>query len=398
MSDTDLYTGREQTLVKHFILRQYLERFAIIVGTHKDTLTYVDCFSGPWNVQSERFEDSSFAIALDQLRKAREVHQNKGRSLKLRCLFLEKKKSAFLKLKQFAESVTDAEIETRNGALEDSVPLVEEFVRKGGHRSFPFIFVDPTGWTGFDMDTMAPLLRLKPGEVLINFMTEHIRRFIDSPQQQTQQSFVRLFGSTDFKKRLIGLTKRDREDATVQEYSRNVKQTGSFTHTSSAIVLHPEKDRTHFHLIYATRNAKGVEVFKETEKKAMPVMHQVRREARKRKKEETTGQIELSLGEATHDLTYYNSLRARYIEQARASVSRLLQAKGTVQYDEVWSLAMTFPMVWESDLHEWLRYWKGQRLLEMAGMKSSRYSPKREEGIVCVWRQREEESENRTGD
>ena len=389
MSDTDLYTGREQTLVKHFILRHYLARFAIIVGHRWDTITYVDCFSGPWNVQSDRFEDSSFAIALDQLRKASEVHQKKGRPLKLRCFFLEKKKSAFLKLKQFTETITDAEIEAHNSALENSVPLIEDFVRKGGRRSFPFIFVDPTGWTGFDMATIAPLLRLKPGEVLINFMTGHIRRFIDSPQQQTQQSFVRLFGSPDFKTRLIGLTKRDREDATVQEYSWNVKQTGSFTHTSSAIVLHPEKDRTHFHLIYATRNAKGVEVFKEAEKKAMPVMQQVRGEARKRKREETSGQIELSLGDATHDPTYYNSLRARYIDQARASVSRLLQAKGTVLYDEIWSLAMTFPMVSESDLHEWLHDWKGQRLLEMAGLRPNMHIPKREEGIFCVWQRRD---------
>ena len=389
MSDTDLYTGREQTLVKHFILRHYLARFAIIVGHRWDTITYVDCFSGPWNVQSDRFEDSSFAIALDQLRKASEVHQKKGRPLKLRCFFLEKKKSAFLKLKQFTETITDAEIESHNSALENSVPLIEDFVRKGGRRSFPFIFVDPTGWTGFDMATIAPLLQLKPGEVLINFMTGHIRRFVDSPQQQTQQSFVRLFGSPEFKTRLIGLTKRDREDATVQEYSRNVKQTGSFTHTSSAIVLHPEKDRTHFHLIYATRNAKGVEVFKEAEKKAMPVMQQVRGEARKRKREETTGQIELSLGDATHDPTYYNSLRTRYIDQARASVSHLLQAKGTVPYDEMWSLAMTFPMVWESDLHEWLHDWKGQGCLEMAGLRPNMHIPKREEGIFCVWQRRE---------
>lgn len=389
MSDTDLYIGREQTLVKHFILRHYLARFAIIVGHRWDTITYVDCFSGPWNVQSDRFEDSSFAIALDQLGKAREVHRKKGRPLKLRCFFLEKKKSAFLKLKQFTETITDAEIEAHNSPLENSVPLIEDFVRKGGRRSFPFIFIDPTGWTGFDMATIAPLLRLKPCEVLINFMTGHIRRFVDSPQQQTQQSFVRLFGSPDFKTRLIGLTKRDREDATVQEYSRNVKQTGSFTHTSSAIVLHPEKDRTHFHLIYATRNAKGVEVFKEAEKKAMPVMQQVRGEARKRKREETTGQIELSLGEAIHDPTYYNSLRTRYIDQARGSVSRLLQEKGTVPYDEMWSLAMTFPMVWESDLHEWLHDWKGQRLLEMAGLKPNMHIPKREEGIFCVWQRRD---------
>jgi three-Cys-motif partner protein len=64
LSDSDLYAGREQTLVKHFILREYLQRFAIIVGHHCNTITYVDCFSGPWNVRSDDLSDSSFSIAL----------------------------------------------------------------------------------------------------------------------------------------------------------------------------------------------------------------------------------------------------------------------------------------------------------------------------------------------
>ena len=103
------------------------------------------------------------------------------------------------------------------------------------------------------METIAPLLRLNPGEVLINFMTEHIRRFIESPQRQTQESFKKLFGTGDFKNELLGLSKQDREDALIATYSGNVKRTGAFDHVISAIVLNLNKNRTHFHLIYATR-------------------------------------------------------------------------------------------------------------------------------------------------
>lgn len=46
MANEETYRGREQTLVKHFILRQYLKRFAHIVGSHWDSITYVDCFAG----------------------------------------------------------------------------------------------------------------------------------------------------------------------------------------------------------------------------------------------------------------------------------------------------------------------------------------------------------------
>ena len=278
MSNGDLYTGREQTLVKHIILKHYLERFAIIVGSHWDTLTYVDCFSGPWKVKSEKFEDSSFAIALEQLRKARDVHKERtGKTLKLRCFFLEKTPFAYAKLKQFAGEIDDVLIVTKNKKLENATQDILKFVQEGGPTSFHFIFIDPTGWSGFAMETIAPLLRLNPGEVLINFMTEHIRRFIESPQRQTQESFIKLFGSGQFKDKLKGLDEKDREDAIVTAYSECVKRVGVFRYTSSAIVLHPKKNRTHFHLIYATRDLKGIQVFKEAEKKAMPVMEKNKR-------------------------------------------------------------------------------------------------------------------------
>src|SRR5579864_4044295 len=102
MSEQGLYSGREQTLVKHFILRKYLERFAHIVGTFADSITYVDCFSGPWNVRSDDLKDSSFAIALEELRKARTTLAGKGRTLKIRCMFLEKQSTAYARLQEFA--------------------------------------------------------------------------------------------------------------------------------------------------------------------------------------------------------------------------------------------------------------------------------------------------------
>jgi hypothetical protein len=50
---------------------------------------------------------------------------------------------------------------------------------------------------------------------------------------------------------------------------------------------------------------------------------------------------------------------------------------------------MTFPMVWESDLHEWLHDWKGQRLLKMDGLKPNMPTQKREEGVFCAWQRLE---------
>lgn len=387
MNDPDLYTGREQTLVKHVILQQYLERFAIIVGTHKDTLTYVDCFSGPWNVQSEDFKDSSFSIALEQLRKARRVHQDRtGRTLRLRCYFLESNRSAFTKLRQFTEKITDVEIEPQHKKLEHAIPFIQEFVRKGGSQSFPFIFIDPTGWTGFEMDTIAPLLKFEPGEVLINFMTGHIRRFIDYPEEVNQQSFVRLFGSEEFREKVKGLAQQEREDAVVEEYIRNVKTTGNFPYVCSAIVLHPEIDRTAYHLIYATRSLAGVEVFKDAEKRAMAVMEEARAQAKQRKREEQTKQTELYSSEILHDPNYYTSLRVRYLMRSKQAVLDLLEKRNTVSYDQVCALTLSFPLSWESDLKEWIRSWVAEDLLTITGLKARQLVPQRGQGIVLAWK------------
>lgn len=239
------------------------------------------------------------------------------------------------------------------------------------------------------METITPLLRLNPGEVLINFMTEHIRRFIESPQRQTQESFIKLFGSSQFKDQLKGLDEKDREDAIVTAYSECVKRVGAFKYTSSAIVLHPKKNRIHFHLIYATRDPRGIQVFKEAEKKAMPVMEKTRDEAQQREREERTGQTELGLfsGAVTQDLSaHFRPLRERHVFRARAAVLDLVQTKKQLTYDEAWSSAMTFPLTWESDLKDWIREWEQDGQLETTGMKERQRVPQLGQDICLLWK------------
>ena len=387
MSKGELYAGREQTLVKHFILQKYLERFAYIVGSHWDVLTYVDCFSGPWNARSEKFEDSSFAIALKELRNARDtLAKPRGRSVQLRCFFLEKDRAAYAKLKDFADSVTDAKIETRNATLEESIPHITDFVRRGGANAFPFVFIDPTGWTGFEMDTITPLLRLNPGEVLINFMTGHIRRFLDSPQEETQDSFKRLFGSGAFRAKVQGLAQLEREDAAVEEYARNAKSVGSFDFGCNAIVLSPEVDRTHYNLIYLTRNPKGIEVFKDAEKKAMEVQEAARAEAQQRKRVAREGQPELFGSNELRDSTHYEFLRGRYLAKARGLVMQALESKHKLTYDHAWTLALSEPLSWESDLKHWIKEWKEEGRLDVVGMQPRQRVPHRNEKNYLIWK------------
>ena len=373
-----LYVGREQTLVKHYILRQYLVTFAHKVASFCDTLTYVDCFSGPWNAASEDLRDASFAIALEELRKTRETYAKLNRKIRIRCFFIEKNRIAYRKLKAFADGATDVEVETANAKFEDAIPEILAFVNGGGARNFPFLFIDPTGWTGFAMKTIEPLLKLSPVEVLINFMTSHIRRFVESPLEQTHESFEDMFGSGDFQTRVQGLAYEDKEDALIGEYIKNLKARGSFTHVAAAMILDPDISRTAFHLIYATRHRAGLEVFKTVEKRAMTVMIEAQKDAVLRKRDDSQGELFGAID--IFNPKHYETLRSRYLRKAQELVLSLLSKKVDLAYNTGWRAAVSFPLVWESDLKDWISGWKKEGRIEILGLVGKQRVPQLDKG------------------
>lgn len=356
--DDPLYYGREQSLIKHVILEKYLQRFAIIVGKHWDEISYIDCFSGPWNSRSEDLSDASFAIALKQLETAQDVvHKSYNKTLSVRCLFLEKDKDAFAHLQQFAADVSNergAIVKALNKNFEAAVPDILRFIQHGRMKTFPFIFIDPTGWTGFAMPVIAPLLQLRPNEVLVNFMTSFVLRFIEADNPQIEAGFEKLFGARDFRTNLSELRGSRREDAVVIAYAEKLAEVGNFPYFSITIVPHPEKDRTHFHLIYATRHPKGIEVFKEAENAVVTGLKELRANVKLRKKETATGQSDLFGADENSEASYIDGLKSRYATYSKEALLELLGSKGEVSYDIVYATVMRYPLVNIEDLRAWL--------------------------------------------
>jgi len=64
------YTGREQAYVKHTFLENYLEGLFFKTASIYNHIVYVDGFCGPWQSANEQFEDTSFGIALNRLRRS----------------------------------------------------------------------------------------------------------------------------------------------------------------------------------------------------------------------------------------------------------------------------------------------------------------------------------------
>lgn len=190
----DPYSGREQTKAKHFILKHYLEALAFKVLTFSN-ITYVDGFSGPWETRTENFSDSSFMIAIDVLRDAqKKIFEREGKRRRIRCFFSESNLASYKQLQAavapFHRPDEDFEIKTYQGKFEDAVGEILAFIGT----SFPLIFIDPTGWTGYPFDKIKPLFSRPKCEVVINFMYEFVNRFSHSEDEDIIASLNPILG------------------------------------------------------------------------------------------------------------------------------------------------------------------------------------------------------------
>lgn len=366
MLDINWYAGREQTYVKHLVLRRYLQKLAYKKGWYDGTINYVDCFAGPWQHADEELKDTSPFIAIDELRAARNgLLEHSRPPLSIRCLFIEKDLKAWALLSQKLRDVGDVEVERPiNGEFEENVDAILRFASATQtRRNFSFFFIDPTGWSGYALNTIAPVLRHEPGEVLINFMTSFVIRFIDSDRPEDIESFSRLFGSKEYRVRWAGLTGIDREDAIVETYCKRVRETGCFKYVARSTILDPISDRTHFHLIYGTRHIEGLRVFRnDAERPAGKAQEQARWQARDRQS------AQRSLFEGPIGRSYSDELRDRYHGQARDRMMTLLKKNRRVEFDRLEEEALLYPLMNTQEVKDWLVRLKEEGVVKFEGL------------------------------
>lgn len=383
MLEPSAYVGREQTFVKHFVLENYLERVAFNIFSFQDQFTYIDGFSGPWKSADQSYEDTSFKIATDKLLVVqKEVKEAKRKSVNLRCLFIEKKLKAFKELEKTASTFSGINIELVNGTFEDNVSRICDFARN----SFSLIFIDPTGWQGFAMEKIKPLLNLR-GEVLINFMSDHINRFLEDPRPEIAASFDSLFGTDWYPewKRLNddGLS---REAAAIEVYTTRLKEHGNFKYVTSTRILKPKADRSYFYLIYATEHWKGVQEFRKIEKKAIDIQEQVRDAAKFAARTEKTGQTDL-FGTAIVEgnvMSYEQEREQQLIRGLNRFTQELKGLPSGIKYEELLGRVLEIPLVWESDLKKWIAHFLKKGDISIPDLGSNKRVPSRGNTILLL--------------
>ncbi len=372
------YEDREQTEVKHQILQRYLSAFVPIVGDWASDIAYIDCFAGPWRSVDPDLRDTSFSRAVEVLRSTRKVLADRGKRPTIRCLFIEKEPVPFQQLKKFCEGIKDIDVTPKHWDFTAHVADVVQFAN-GRRNSFPFIFIDPKGWEPLEIELIAPILRLDPGEVLINLMTSWIRRFLSDEAKP----FDRLLGSD--LPRLRQLRGEEQEEELVRSYKDAVVKAGKFRYACTLPVMKPDQDAFHFHMIYATRNIKGVEVFKETEKAIIPFMHETRAKAQERKRVAQSGQTSFLPAEAHYKEKRFTQYQLKNLEVAKSELRELLEQSERVLFDDAWAKAMQHSTVTQGDFREWINEWKSSGSLTFVNLEPGQKVPRKHEGQYLKW-------------
>tara|TARA_Y100001933_G_C18869235_1_gene509250 strand:+ start:73 stop:972 length:900 start_codon:yes stop_codon:yes gene_type:complete len=267
-------------------------------------------------------------------------------------MFVERDRNAYRELEAAVRSIDDVEIELINGAFEEHIEDISAFARS----DFSLIFIDPTGWQGYSLDKITPLLLIR-GEVMINFMSDFINRFISDPRPEIASTFDALFGGdwfVDWQEQVqAGLS---REAAAIEVYTERLKKAGNFNYVTSTRILKPLSDRSYFYLIYATRNWKGIKEFRDVEKRAVDEQERIRVAAKYKAVVSRTKQEDL-FGPPNPDLqikTYEDERKS----QLKIGYERLLYImsvnKKGIKYQEIIGFVLQTPLVWEGDLKAWL--------------------------------------------
>jgi three-Cys-motif partner protein len=349
------YADREQAYVKHVLLETYLERLVHKVASTYNEIAYVDGFAGPWQSANERFEDTSFGIALNALRSAKATWKRNGRDVRMSAFLVERNKSAHSRLAQVPAKYPDLMVKTHCADFLDIVPTILGEIPPN---AFAFFLIDPKGWR-VPLKTLAPLLARPNSEVIFNFMFDFINRAASIAEPKVVAGLDELIPLGDWRATLAdrerrgGLSPEHRKEILVNAFRDNLSHIGSYRYIAETVVLRPDKDRTLYCLFYGTRNTKGIETFRACQIPALEEQSRTRAAVKIKRAEATSGQGEIfqSLHEMAPDRQLVD-LRLERDAAARTILERTPTQPNAIRYDQLWPEVLALHTVSKVDVNK----------------------------------------------
>jgi three-Cys-motif partner protein len=347
------YTGREQAYVKHVFLESYLERLAHKVASVYSHIVYVDGFAGPWQSANENFQDTSFGIGLNALRRAKASWKDKH-DVQMSAFLVERNPAAYAQLAGIPPRYTDVAIKTYEA---DFLTVIELILKDIPKDAFALFLIDPKGWR-IPLRQLEPMLRRRNSEVIFNFMFNFINRAASIKDPTIVSGLQELIPFGQWREQLNALeasgdsSPERRKQILVDAFGSSLAQLGDYPYVAETTVLRPLADRPLYCLFYATRNSTGIEVFRDSQIKALTEQSSTRAAARLAHASRGTGQGELF--ESQYEMG--PDELSRFLEEERGKAERSLielspKAPSYVRYEHLWPLVLARHVVKRSDVN-----------------------------------------------
>lgn len=361
------YEGREQTLLKHLVLSEYIQGWAHKRGSRakfgRTKLWYVDCFAGPWNAFGEELRDTSVSIGLETLRDAATTWEEKGLHVELAAIFVEKNAKSFEALRAYlGEHRQGIEVVALPGEFGDHVADIN---RRIG-RDPAFLFVDPTGWKGAAMRFIEPLASPEDRDVLINVMFNHLNRFKDDPRAFLREQIGDFFGLEPG-----AIPGGIAEDALFDLYREQLRDKCRLPFVADLAIPHPTQQRTWFRLVVGGHHSAIVDLFRQVERRVCgEAAGAIRDEARQR------GEQQLSLGGIgpAPDQSYQR-LHRDGLREAPDDVLRLLAERSPRLYSDLWPHVLAERHIGKPELNKIVWELHKKKALAIRGLSGRQRTP-----------------------
>jgi three-Cys-motif partner protein len=347
------YAGREQSYVKHVFLERYLEALVIKTASTYNRIVYVDGFAGPWQSANEQFEDTSFGIALNALRRAKQTWQGSGRTVQMTALLVERDAKAFVQLAKIPARYPDIAVMTYPKDFMSVVPaLLKEIPRD----AFAFFLIDPKGWR-IPLAQLQPLLGRDKSEVIFNFMFDFVNR---AASMKAAAGLDELIPYGDCRRRLaeaepiasVTATPEERKEILVDAFTDSLRVLGGYAYVVPTEILRPLTDRTLYCLFYATRHDTGLSVFRACQIAALKAQSTTRAAGKVKYKASSSGQSELF--ESLHEMGP-DEIEGRLEDEKRkaeAAIRHLVpKSPASIVYRKLWSTILLHHMVRKTDVN-----------------------------------------------
>jgi three-Cys-motif partner protein len=335
------YVGREQSYVKHVFLENYLEALVHKTASTYPHIVYVDGFAGPWQSASERFEDTSFGIALNALRQAKESWQQMGRNVRMSAHLVERDTAAYARLAEVPKRFPDVTVSAYTGDFVGLIPTILKIIPSD---AFAFLFIDPKGWR-IPLQQLAPLMSRANSEVIFNFMFDFINRAVNIGDASIVAGLNELIPHGDWRSKITeaetqgggNATPDARKRVLVGAFTESLAKLGNYRFVAETTILRPLKDRPLYCLCYATRHPSGIEVFRDCQVKALQEQSATRATVKLRHAAKTSGQAEMF--ESLHDMG--PDELAAFLTSERQQAERSLldltpQKPAAIRYEMLW--------------------------------------------------------------